>query len=611
MVMKSFWKSIIRSVKSNIARFLSITLIMLLGIAFVGGLGTISPTFKDSYSDEMNKDKFADVIIKCKQTTGFTEETLSMLSNSPLVEEYTTLTSADFFEGETRLRVCIYDDLQTEVTKLHLLEGRYPQNENEVLVERESNAHTRYALNDKITLLKFPIEYTVVGIVGNPQIFDLDGEPFINTETQEADGSVNKLVYMQRGQSILSFLPKTDVYVRLANMGTRDYFSDKYLEDVEKGVEGLKALLGEENYAYLTVEENKSYRLFDGYCDKVSVITLLFPVFFVAVSALVVMTTMTRMIEEERSILGCLKSLGVSDGKIYIKYLILIGLSCFISAMGGLPVGFLVLPNVIYPAFETLFFLPKMSANFYPLSGILAFLIMSLVVVLVTIFVCRSCLKEKPAELLQVKAPPAGKKILLEKIPFFWNKLSFRYKSSIRNIFRYKKHLLMTILSVAGGTALVFAGFGILNVSEAMGAKGGSYAGMKDATSAVAVVVIVFALLLCVFVIYNLTNLNIGERKKEIATLGVLGYREEETLGYIYREILMMSVVGVVLGILLGIGLLAFVLFYLEFGAIADVKWYSYLLSFVIVMIFVGVTDLLLSPKILKIDMTTSLKSNE
>jgi putative ABC transport system permease protein len=105
--------------------------------------------------------------------------------------------------------------------------------------------------------------------------------------------------------------------------------------------------------------------------------------------------------------------------------------------------------------------------------------------------------------------------------------------------------------------------------------------------------------------------LNIGERKKEIATLGVLGYREEETLGYIYREILMMSVVGVVLGILLGIGLLAFVLFYLEFGAIADVKWYSYLLSFVIVMIFVGVTDLLLSPKILKIDMTASLKSNE
>lgn len=610
-MMKAYWKTVLRSVKNNIARLLSITLIMLLGISFVGGLGTISPTFKDSYSEQMNRDRFSDVIIKCKQTTGFSDEALELLENSPLVESFNTLTSVDFVEGKNRLRLCIYDDLKAEINKLALLEGRYPKNENEVLVERGSNRHTKYALNDKITLLGMPIEYTIVGIVGNPQIFDLNGEPFINTQTGKVQGSVNKLVYMQREQSMFPFLPTTDVHVRFAGFGERDYFSDDYLAKVNEGVEGLKTLLGEENYAFLTVESCKSYALFDNYCDKVSVITLIFPVFFVVVAALVVMTTMTRMVEEERPILGCLKSLGMQDGKILLKYLLLILISCFISAMGGLSIGFLVLPNVIYPAFETMFFLPVMSKNFYTLSGILASALMTTVVVVVTFFVCRNELREKPSELLKAKTPPSGKKILLEKIPFIWSRLSFKYKSSIRNVFRYKKHLFMTILSVAGGTALVFAGFGVLDVAVAMGAKGGSYVGLKDATGAVAAVVIIFALLLCVFVIYNLTNLNIGERKKEIATLGVLGYREQETLGYIYREIWMMSIVGIVIGIFLGMALLKFVLYYLEFGALSDVKWFTYLLSFVCVLVFVGVTDILLAPKILKIDMTTSLKSNE
>ena len=145
--MKAYWKTVLRSIKNNIARLLSITIIMLLGVSFVGGLGTISPTFKDSYSVQMNKDKFSDVIIKCKQTTGFSDEALELLESSSIVESFNTLTSVDFLEGKTRLRLCIYDDLHTEINKLTLIEGRYPKNENEVLVERGSNRHTKYALN--------------------------------------------------------------------------------------------------------------------------------------------------------------------------------------------------------------------------------------------------------------------------------------------------------------------------------------------------------------------------------------------------------------------------------------------------------------------------------
>ena len=114
-----------------------------------------------------------------------------------------------------------------------------------------------------------------------------------------------------------------------------------------------------------------------------------------------------------------------------------------------------------------------------------------------------------------------------------------------------------------------------------------------------------------VSVIYNLTNMNIGERKREIATLAVLGYRGREILGYIYREIMMMAAAGAALGVGLGCALVQCVLVYLDFGSLADVQWYSYLASFFLVLLFAGVTDLLLSRKILRIDMAESLKANE
>jgi putative ABC transport system permease protein len=393
-------------------------------------------------------------------------------------------------------------------------------------------------------------------------------------------------------------------------MGERDYFSDSYMDKVESVIETLEAELGED-YEFLTVMENKSTAALDEYCDKVSIITLIFPVFFTAVSALVVMTTVTRMVEEERPIIACLKSLGMSDGKITFKYLFLTIICCLFSVAVGMVVGFAVLPTVIYPAFETMFYMPPMSENLYPMAGILAFVAMSAVVLLVTYGVCRASLREKPAQLLTAKAPKAGKKIWLEYLPFLWRPLSFKYKSSIRNIFRYKKHLIMTVLSVAGATALTFAGFAILDVADKLAEDGGSFVGMKDSIAAIAVVVIIFALLLCVFVIYNLTNLNIGERKKEIATLDVLGYHSAERLGYIYREIVMMAILGAIVGIGLGMALVQFVLVYLDFGSLADARWTAYVFSFVLVMVFVVITDLLLASKILKIDMTTSLKSND
>ena len=605
--MKTYFKSILRSVKSNIARFVSIIVIMTLGIAFVAGLGTLSPTIKDSFSAQMNEHQFYDLIVKCKNPAGFTQDTLDKLTAMDEVKTVETRTAIDIMDGEIRTRIYVYDGFDPKINTVELLDGEYPDAPNEVLVERGSNELPSYAVGEDISL--FGMTYKVVGVLGNSLIYDCFGEPFINPDTQEADEYLEKIVYFDRGFCMLPF-PKTDAYIRLSGFDSRDFFSDEYMDEVENAIDRLKAELGDD-YEFLTVMENKSTAYLDSYCDKVSIITLIFPIFFTAVAALVVMTTVTRMVEEERHVIGCLKSLGMSDGKIVFKYLFLTVLCCIVSVAVGMIVGFAVLPAVIYPAFETMFYMPPMSENLYPMSGIMAFVAMAAVVLLVTYAVCCGSLREKPAQLLTAKAPKAGKKIWLERIPFLWKPLSFKYKSSIRNIFRYKKHLIMTVLSVAGSTALAFAGFAILDVTDALAESGGSFVGMKDSVAAIAVVVIIFALLLCVFVIYNLTNLNVGERKKEIATLDVLGYHSGERLGYIYREIVMMAVVGAIVGVGLGMALVAFVLMYLDFGTLWDAKWTTYVFSFTVVMLFVVITDLLLAPKILKIDMTTSLKSND
>ena len=123
--------------------------------------------------------------------------------------------------------------------------------------------------------------------------------------------------------------------------------------------------------------------------------------------------------------------------------------------------------------------------------------------------------------------------------------------------------------------------------------------------------IILFALALCILVLFNLTNMSIGERKREIATLKVLGYIDLEVYGYIFREILVMSIFGIILGLPLGFGLIAFIINYLDFGSINSIKWYSYISTIILVICFVGVVDLMLCHKIKKIDMNDSLKSTE
>lgn len=604
MVKSAFWKNILRGSKRNAAKLISLTVIMLLGIAFVAGLGTLSPTVLDSISAQLNAKNVPDVIVKCASEGGFTDADMAKLTSLDCVADAETLTAIDTTTNGEDVRIYIYDDFGASIGSLDI-NGKTPSKFGEIMSERQNNSSNARAIGDEVTLDISGIEmtFTVTGVVSNPLLFGRLGEPSLVTQNK-----LNDIFYLSAAALPVDDIPLTDAYVRVAGIDATDRFDGGYRDGVAAAAAEIEAALGE-NFTVMTPDMTASFAVAESYCEKIDVITLVFPVFFIAVAALVVMTTMTRMMEEERSSMGCMLSLGFDNAEILLKYLFMTAACCALATALGLVAGLTILPAAIIPAFDTIVFMPASAGTLHPATGLVSAAAMAAVVISVTTAVCLTSLKEQPARLLLQKAPRPGKRILLERAGFLWRRLPFKYKSSLRNIFRYKKHLLMTVISVAGSTALTFAGFGLLNIADSP--KGGSFAGFGDSLRPISVVVIAFALLLCVFVIYNLTNMNIGERKREIATLGVLGYRDGEILGYIFREIFVMALFGAALGIGVGCILVQGVLSYLDFGSLADVEWYSYLLALAATMAFVGLTDLLLAPKILKTDMTSSLKSND
>lgn len=190
-------------------------------------------------------------------------------------------------------------------------------------------------------------------------------------------------------------------------------------------------------------------------------LSTIFPVFFLAVAALVCLTTMARMVEEQRTEIGTLKALGYTEREIRRKYLIYSLSATVLGCALGLGVGFKLFPTVIYDAYCILYDMPPVIAPFHWEVAIACCGVALACVLLVTCSVCRNVLRETPASIMRPKAPPAGRRVLLERVPFLWRRLSFSYKVTVRNLFRYGKRVLMTVFGIAGSAALVLTGYGL------------------------------------------------------------------------------------------------------------------------------------------------------
>ncbi|MBR2390838.1 MAG: ABC transporter permease, partial [Mogibacterium sp.] len=212
----------------------------------------------------------------------------------------------------------------------------------------------------------------------------------------------------------------------------------------------------------LSRKENMGYSSFDSNSSIVSNISKIFPLFFFLIAALVCMTTMTRMVDEQRTQIGILKALGYSNSQIVGKYMFYSGSAAFLGAVLGFFVGCKVFPAVIWHAYTMMYDFSHTVDYIINYKLGLAVLAVALLCSMGATWVSIAAdFKVPPAELIRPKTPRAGKRILLERIKPLWNRISFLYKVSIRNIFRDKKRFLMMVIGVSGCTALLIAGIGI------------------------------------------------------------------------------------------------------------------------------------------------------
>ena len=208
-------------------------------------------------------------------------------------------------------------------------------------------------------------------------------------------------------------------------------------------------------------KNNAGYKNYLENSQRIDVLSNVFPVFLFAIAVLVTLTTMTRFVEEERINMGTLKALGYTNRDIQMKFIVYGFVSSSLGAAVGTVLGHTILPIIIFNAYAATATFAKVELQFYPLYTMMAFAIAILCSVLSAHLVASKELKEQPASLLLPKPPKASSKILLEKIKPIWSRMSFTYKVTARNLFRYKKRMFMTIFGVAGCTALLITGFGL------------------------------------------------------------------------------------------------------------------------------------------------------
>lgn len=240
--------------------------------------------------------------------------------------------------------------------------------------------------------------------------------------------------------------------------------AEDQLKDGRKEVEQPKrdlTLLEDGEWYILDRNTNTGYVSYSMDADRIANLAAVFPLIFFLVAALVSLTTMTRMVEEQRTTIGGLKAMGFSRGSIAIKYVGYGFLSSVIGAVLGLAVGLTLLPWIICTAWSAMYTIGDIHYSFEAATSLLAAGAAVGTVTLAALLACFSTLAATPAQLMRPKAPPVGKRIFLERITPLWRKLSFHYKITLRNLFRYQKRFWMTVAGIGGCAALIVTAFGV------------------------------------------------------------------------------------------------------------------------------------------------------
>ena len=644
-MVKTYLKTFLRMFKRHATRLVSLVLMVLISVGFCAGIG-IATDKMDYALDGIYRDKnVSDLIVKSTRASGFTDDEVERLVERYGAESVLLGASMEFKDASMSTGMT-FDGVSDGVTRVYFFNDPYENvNQNVLTVtetaQRPSDLDERvmdvYVERETAQLLaqepgkiftatvttplgNMQYEFFLRGTVENPLHFATRRDISLQFTNDNGDHLKLENIFYVFDTASLPEATATapslngwtnDVYIALERFDGLALGKD-YDDFVHAEADAVKDLLldnaylaenGNANVEVLTLYENFSFGSFHEFANKVRLIGYIMMVVFLLVTLLVVLSTMTRLLEEERAQLGCLMTLGYSPMRIVVKYL----LFAFIGTVIGGAGAFLAaqgLSYIIYINFAWVYVLPA-----YPKGiSVWFFFLVSVAILLATLIATMWAgfkkTHEYPATLLRPRSPKSGKKVILERIPVLWNRLSFKYKSTLRNVLRYRVRFLMTVIAVMASTALVLAAYAILEASlfQDIG---------TSAMTVVAILVLAFAVMLNAVVIYTLTNINVSERERELATLMVLGYHDKEVTGYIYREVYITSSIGIVLGLPLGTLLCYFVFSMTEFGSLATMGWYVWLIAPLTSLLCVFLMTLILKRKILRIKMNDSLKAIE
>lgn len=495
--MKSMMKkTTLREIRESLGRYLAIMAIVALGVGLFAGLKITKTVMVGSADAFWQAQQLYDY--RLVSTLGFEEEDVQALAQKADVRAVQGAMEADvlYTDEQGNDKVLKAHSILENINMLETVAGRLPESDTECVVDDhlygEEVIGSKIVLsgdNDQDDLDSFRYtEYTIVGTVRSPLYVQ-----FERGTTSLGNGSVSGFVYLLPEGFATDYY--TDIYVKFeedAQVYSDEY--DAYMDEREAQWETYCEEQGERRYQSIMTEAeeeladaeqkladaradiadiekpdtyvlgretNTGYVCFESDSSIVEGIANVFPVFFFLVAALVCMTTMNRMVEEQRTQIGVLKALGYGEARIMGKYLFYSGSAASTGCVAGYLAGIRLFPLVIWQAYGVMYRFGGIVYAFDWATAVLCLAVSLLCSMGTTWASCRHELREVAAELMRPKSPKAGKRIFLEWIPFIWNRMKFLHKVSVRNIIRYKRRFLMMVIGISGCTALLLTGFAI------------------------------------------------------------------------------------------------------------------------------------------------------
>lgn len=828
--MRALYKDFFREMRSNKGKFISVFFIILLGAAFFSGLRSSKPDMLLSAERYYDASNLHDICVM--STAGLTGDDLSALSALEGVGTAEGVYTLDVMAGGEDRSVVKLMSLTQNTDLPEVTEGEYPQGEGECLVDSLLKDIGGYSVGDTITFTSGDggdlsgeltlSEYTISGFCNLPQYMDLNrGSGTIG------NGDINGFVLLSPQAFKLGYYTQINILVDGAK--AFDSFEEEYdgmISTAEQAINGiseeecarryeellaqfsglpippdqLAALVPQPQWYVLDRSAIISCVNYRSDADRIASLGELLPIVFFLVAALVSLTAMTRLVEEERGQIGTFKAIGFGDGSVFVRYLLYALIPTLLGSVVGVLIGEKLFPFAILNTYSMLYAgLTSFVLPYNLVEGAIAVLAGVISTGIATIAACFNISREVPACIMRPVAPKPGKRVLLERVPFVWNRLGFTQKSTVRNLFRNKKRFIMTVIGIAGCMGLVLVGLGLhdsimvvadmqfselthyqtsvtvqqglteeertalisdfggvshlslyqksvditgeggvqtvsltvpyttegienyftfrtrrghntvtipsdgaiisektatslgVSVGDGLTFIDGEYgeitltisaiyenyighyifispgyfesitgeepscnlmlltypdesASFRDglathllssdgvqgvsftsdlvewaddtlsSLNTIVIIVLVAAALLAFVVLYNLNSINIAERKRELATLKVLGFHDKEVAMYIYKENIFLTIIGILLGIALGVLLHSYVITSIEVDMIMfgrNIFWYSYLSGALITFAFSVIVNLIMYRHIKGINMVESLKSAE